>query len=211
MCKGRSQKNRSFWEMFPKYEWVGWLIPKPSTSPSKKSHPENRLFWLEFHLSCSQISQKPWSGWVGSQIWKNFPKKAFFGGDLSLCVWVNKFFSTCQDRILELESLFNTDISVISVTLRTLCCPHLFNGKLHRELPNNCPQPSVAIHERCCRGFSHLKWLILLKAGGSQLWQGVKKFHWRYTWTKSDGLTIGHVIMIIYCNVWITSLKSNQI
>ena len=43
-----------------------------------QTRSENRLFRPEFHLSFSQISQKPWGGWVGSHIWENFPQKNVF-------------------------------------------------------------------------------------------------------------------------------------
>ena len=52
-------KKRFIWEIFPKYGWVGWLIPKQGPNPSTP----------EFHLSFSQISQKPWGGWMGKHIW----------------------------------------------------------------------------------------------------------------------------------------------
>ena len=46
----------------------------------------SRLFWPKFHLSFSQISQKPWGGWVGKQIWERFPKKKrVFFWQLPLC------------------------------------------------------------------------------------------------------------------------------
>ena len=58
--------------------WVGGVADsqtrfKPLKTPP--NHPENRLFRPKFHLSFSQISQKPWDGWVGKQIWERFPKK----------------------------------------------------------------------------------------------------------------------------------------
>ena len=56
--------------------WGGWF---PNKVQTPQNHPENRLFRPEFHLSFSKISQKPWVGWVGKQIWeKNIPKKLFF-------------------------------------------------------------------------------------------------------------------------------------
>ena len=36
------------------------------------------LFRPVFHLSFSQISQKPWGGWMGKQIWERSPKKRCF-------------------------------------------------------------------------------------------------------------------------------------
>ena len=32
----------------------------------------------KIHLLCSQISQKPWDGWVGKHIWERSPKKNVF-------------------------------------------------------------------------------------------------------------------------------------
>ena len=32
----------------------------------------------KIHLLCSQISQKPWDGWVGKHIWERSPKKKRF-------------------------------------------------------------------------------------------------------------------------------------
>ena len=57
--------------------WVGGVADsqtrfKPLKTPP--NHPENRLFRPKFHLSFSQILQKPWGGWVGKQIWERFPK-----------------------------------------------------------------------------------------------------------------------------------------
>ena len=41
---GKHPKNKTvFWgDIFPKYGWVGWLIPKPGPSPP--NHPGNRLY-----------------------------------------------------------------------------------------------------------------------------------------------------------------------
>ena len=74
--KGRRPKKLFFWEISPK---CGWVIPKQGPNPSKPpKSPWNRLFRPEFHLSISQISQKPWSGWAGKYIWKKSPKKRVF-------------------------------------------------------------------------------------------------------------------------------------
>ena len=45
--------------------WVGGVAD--SQTPKKKS-PWKSPFRPEFHLSFSQISQKPWDGWVGKHI-----------------------------------------------------------------------------------------------------------------------------------------------
>ena len=62
--------------------WVGGVADSQTRSkplkPPPPNHPENRLFRPKFHLSFSQISQKPWGGWVGKQIWERYPKKTFF-------------------------------------------------------------------------------------------------------------------------------------
>ena len=66
LTKGKPSKNKNvFWgEIFPKYG----------------------LFLPELYLSCSQIYQKPWGGWV-HRFGKTFPKKA------SLFGWHPKFRS----------------------------------------------------------------------------------------------------------------------
>ena len=92
VIKGSCQKKRFFWDIFPKCGWLGWLIPKQGPNPSKPPQitPKNRLFRPEFHLSFSQISQKPWGGWVSKQIWERSPKKSFFWGDLSqICLLIH--------------------------------------------------------------------------------------------------------------------------
>ena len=61
--------------------WVGGVADSQTRSkPLKKKTncPENRLFRPKFHLSFSQISQKPWGGWVSKQISERSPKKKFF-------------------------------------------------------------------------------------------------------------------------------------
>ena len=47
---------------------VSVLLCITSTTTTTKNHPEN-------HLLFSQISQKPWGGWMGKHIWENSPKK----------------------------------------------------------------------------------------------------------------------------------------
>merc|ERR1712020_495016 len=61
--------------------WVGGVAVSQTRSKPLKTppnHPENRPFRPEFHLSFSQISQKPWGGWGGKQIWERSPKKKRF-------------------------------------------------------------------------------------------------------------------------------------
>ena len=61
--------------------WVGGVADSQTRSKPLKTPPncpENRLFRPKFHLSFSQISQKPWGGWVGKQIWERSPKKNVF-------------------------------------------------------------------------------------------------------------------------------------
>ena len=69
--------------------WVGGVADSQTRSKPLKTPPncpENRLFRPKFHLSFSQISQKPWSGWVGKQIWERYPKKKRFFLAASLTV-----------------------------------------------------------------------------------------------------------------------------
>ena len=62
--------------------WGGWL-PNRAIPPPKKNHPENRLFWPEFHLLYSQYSKKPWGGFT--HLGKLSQKKnVFLGPFLSL-------------------------------------------------------------------------------------------------------------------------------
>ena len=60
--------------------WVGGVAdshPRSKTLKKKPNHPENRLFRPKVHLSFSQITQKPWGGWVLKQIWERSPKNFF--------------------------------------------------------------------------------------------------------------------------------------
>ena len=57
------QKKPFFGRSFPNVGgWGGWFPNKVQTPQNPPNHPENRLFRPEFHLSFSQISQKPWGG-----------------------------------------------------------------------------------------------------------------------------------------------------
>ena len=50
---------------FPKFGWVWWRIPKKvQTSTNHQKSPRKSPFKPEFHPLFSQISQKPWGGWV---------------------------------------------------------------------------------------------------------------------------------------------------
>ena len=67
--------------------WVGGVADSQTRSKPLKippNCPENRLFRPKFHLSFSQISQKPWGWWVGKQIWERYPKKKGFFWQLPL-------------------------------------------------------------------------------------------------------------------------------
>ena len=60
--------------------WVGGVADSQTRSKPLKpppNHPENRFFRPKFHLSFSQISQKPWGGWV-NRFGKGLPKRKFF-------------------------------------------------------------------------------------------------------------------------------------
>ena len=78
--RGAAKKKQRFFLGDLSQMWVGGVAysqtrSKPLQTPP--NHPENRIFRHEFHISFSQISQKPWDGWVGKQIWERFPKTFF--------------------------------------------------------------------------------------------------------------------------------------
>ena len=76
--KGSCQKKNRFFLGDLSQIWVGGVADSQTRSKPFKTPPncpENRLFRPKFHLSFSQISQKPWGGWVGKQIWERSPKK----------------------------------------------------------------------------------------------------------------------------------------
>ena len=62
-----------FWENFPKYGWVGWLIPKPAQNPqiTPKTPQLSRMSPFVF----PNLTKNLW--WV-SHTWENFPKKKRF-------------------------------------------------------------------------------------------------------------------------------------
>ena len=81
LIRGAAKKKNCFFLGDLSQMWVGGVAysqtrSKPLQTPP--NHPENRLFRPVFHLSFSQISQKPWGGLVGKQIWERSPKKSFF-------------------------------------------------------------------------------------------------------------------------------------
>ena len=62
--------------------WVGRVADsqtRPNPLENPPNHRKNCLFRPEFHLLFSQITKTlGWGGWVGKQIWENFPKKTIF-------------------------------------------------------------------------------------------------------------------------------------
>ena len=68
------KKRTFFWEISPKCGWGGWFPNKVQTAKKNKITPKI----AEFHLLFSQISQKPWGGWVDKHIWERSPKKKHF-------------------------------------------------------------------------------------------------------------------------------------
>ena len=72
-------KQKKWGGDFPQM-WVGGVADSQTRSKHLKTspnHPENRIFRPEFHLSFSQISEKPWGGWV-NRFGRALPKKTFF-------------------------------------------------------------------------------------------------------------------------------------
>ena len=83
-----SKKRNVFLGVYLSQMWVGGVADSQTRSKPLKTPPncpENRLFRPKFHLLFSQISQKPWGGWVGKQIWERYPpQKTCFFWQLSL-------------------------------------------------------------------------------------------------------------------------------
>ena len=99
--------------------WVGGVADSQTRSKPLKTppnHPENRPFWPEFHLSYSQISQKPWGGWVGKQIWERSPKKKrfFFGSFPKGPTAKTKTVLKSVSKIQQLDSMPNLKFEIIS-------------------------------------------------------------------------------------------------
>ena len=74
------KKKRFFWDIFPKYGWVGWLIPKQGSNPSEpppppKITPKIALFDPNFTFRFPKFHKNPG---VGKQIWDMSPKKRVF-------------------------------------------------------------------------------------------------------------------------------------
>ena len=70
---------------------------KPLKTP--QNHLESRPFRPKFHLSFSQISQKPWGGWLGKQIWERSqqPPLTAFGENAEK---VLVLFANCNELVL---------------------------------------------------------------------------------------------------------------
>ena len=78
LFRGAAKKKNRFFLGDLSQMWVGGVADSQTRSKPFKTPPncpENRLFRPKFHLSFSQISQKPWGGWVGKQNWERSPKK----------------------------------------------------------------------------------------------------------------------------------------
>ena len=86
-------KKKTFFLGYLSQMWVGGVADSQTRSKPLKTPPncpENRLFRPKFHLLFSQISQKPWSGWMGKQIWERYPKKTRFFLAVSLMIMRSK-------------------------------------------------------------------------------------------------------------------------
>ena len=68
-----SKKTFFFWEISPKYGWLGRLIPKQGPNPPKSTRKSSSI------TLCSPKSHKnPWvGGWV-NRFGRDLPKKRFF-------------------------------------------------------------------------------------------------------------------------------------
>ena len=77
---GLPKKNRFFWEISPKYGWVGWLTPKQGPNPSKPPQiaPKIAFFDPNFTFRSPKSHKNPGvGGWV-NRFGRDLPKKNVF-------------------------------------------------------------------------------------------------------------------------------------
>merc|ERR1712001_728482 len=84
LLRGAAKKKTGFfWEISPKYGWVGWLTPKQGPNPSKPPQiaPKIALFDPNFTFRSPKSHKNPGvGGWV-NRFGRDLPKKTvlFFG------------------------------------------------------------------------------------------------------------------------------------
>ena len=74
------KKNGFFWEISPKYGWVGWLTPKQGPNPSKPPQiaPKIAFFDPNFTFRSPKSHKNPGvGGWV-NRFGRDLPKKTGF-------------------------------------------------------------------------------------------------------------------------------------
>ena len=79
---GLPKKTFFFGISFPNVGgWGCWFPNKVQTPQNPPKFPRKSPFSTQISPFVSQISQKPWGGWLGKQIWERYPKKKrfFFG------------------------------------------------------------------------------------------------------------------------------------
>ena len=82
MYKGGFQKKKFFGDIFPKCGWVGWLIPKQGSNPSKPPQitPKIALFDPNFNFTfrTPKSHKNPGVGWWINRFGRDLPKKEVF-------------------------------------------------------------------------------------------------------------------------------------
>ena len=146
-------------------------ILKPLKPPPKS--PRICLFWSKFLLSFSQISQKPWGGWVGKQIWERSPKKNVLFTP-SLADHHHRFNETEWDHYNHYGMWHHLNMWAMQWTLCILQCNHyhchnfsslsLINShqitsssrsrhsKPHQNIVESISKELQVQHTRFCRG-----------------------------------------------------------
>ena len=109
--------------------WVGGVANSQTRSKHLKTppnHPENRLFQPEFHLSFSQISQKPWGGQTEKIINRDCIKGELRGGSPFSEVISQKIFNLNEDGFPQavskpLQGSFRSNVttSILEFSLKT--------------------------------------------------------------------------------------------
>ena len=129
--------------------WVGGVADsqtrfKPLQTPP--NFPKNRLFRPKFHLSFSQISQKPWGGWVSKQIWERYPKKNVFLAashkqqPLHFCLKIIFLFeeTSCSGFLLLPRSVIAPTTKMNRITIKFTNIEIVANAVLIIRLQYNC-------------------------------------------------------------------------
>ena len=103
------KKTGFFWEISPKYGWVGWLTPKQGPNPSKPPQiaPKIAFFDPNFTFRSPKSHKNPGvGGWV-NRFGRDLPKKtSFFFWQLPLVLYADSRILKCGRAGERQELLF---------------------------------------------------------------------------------------------------------